>query len=69
VLVFALTKGAPDAARTALAQVPSAPPDLAVLDAVPLPPGLPARTTPPDTAATWDALLAGLGARPRRVAR
>jgi hypothetical protein len=37
------------------------------LDALPLPPGLPARTAP--DAAAWDALLAQLGATPRRVAR
>lgn len=67
VLVFALTRGTPEAAREALAAVPSAPPDVAILDAVPLPPGVPART-PPDLAA-WDALLADLSARPRRVAR
>ena len=66
-LVFALTRGTPEAARAALAAVPSAPSDVAILDAVPLPPGVPART-PPDAAA-WDALLADLGARPRRVAR
>jgi hypothetical protein len=67
VLVFALTRGTPDAAREALAAVPSAPRDVAVVDEVPLPPGVPART-PLDPAA-WDALLARLDARPRRVAR
>ncbi|WP_445150059.1 hypothetical protein [Baekduia sp. Peel2402] len=67
VLVFALTRGTPEAAREALAAVPSAPADVAILDAVPLPPGVPART-PPNSAA-WDALLADLSARPRRVAR
>jgi hypothetical protein len=37
------------------------------LDALPLPPGVPARE--PGDAAAWDALLAELGATPRRVAR
>lgn len=37
------------------------------LDALPLPPGLPARD--PADGAAWDALLAELGATPRRVAR
>lgn len=69
VLVFALTKGVPEAAREALGAVPSTPSELTVLDAVPLPPGVPARTIPDDGAAAWDALLAGLGARPRRLAR
>jgi hypothetical protein len=69
VLVFALTRGTPEAAREALAAVPSAPRDFAVVDALPLPPGVPARTPPRDGGAAWDALLEGLGARPRRVAR
>lgn len=38
------------------------------LDALPVPPGLPTRSDAPDAAA-WDALLAELGATPRRVAR
>jgi hypothetical protein len=37
------------------------------LAALPVPPGLPAREAP--DAAAWDALLADLGAAPRRVAR
>jgi hypothetical protein len=41
--------------------------DARLLDALPVPPGLPARDAP-DPAA-WDALLADLGATPRRVAR
>lgn len=69
VLVFALAKGAPEAAREALRAVPSAPADVAVVDALPLPPGVPARTAPPEAAAEWDALLARLGATPRRLAR
>ena len=43
-----------------------------VLDAVPLPPGLPARRDPAAAAAdaaAWDALLAALGARPRTSQR
>lgn len=67
VLVFALTRGTADAAREALAAVPSAPREIAVLDDVPLPPGVPART--PRDPAEWDALLDRLGARPRRVGR
>jgi hypothetical protein len=67
VLVFALTRGTPEAAREALAAVPSAPRDVAVVEEVPLPPGVPART--PRDPAAWDALLASLDARPRRVAR
>jgi hypothetical protein len=67
VLVFVLTRGTPEAAQEALAAVPSAPADVPMLDVVPLPPGVPARA-PADPAA-WDALLADLGARPRRVAR
>jgi hypothetical protein len=67
VLVFALTRGTPDAARRALAAVPSAPEEVAIVEAVPLPPGVPARTR--RDPAEWDALLERLGALPRRVAR
>jgi hypothetical protein len=67
VLAFVLAKGAPDAAREALAGVPSAPAALDLLDDLPLPAGVPARAAA-DPAA-WDALLARLGAQPRRVAR
>jgi hypothetical protein len=42
-------------------------PDPLRLDALPVAPGVPARTAP--DGAAWDALLAGLGATPRRVAR
>lgn len=67
VLVFVLTRGTPEAAREALAAVPSAPRDVTVLDAVPVPAGVPAQQ-PADPGA-WDALLDRLGARPRRLAR
>jgi hypothetical protein len=67
VLVFVLAGGDADAAREQLALVPSAAAEIEVLDAVPLPPGVPARE--PADAAAWDALLHRLGARPRRVAR
>lgn len=67
VLAFVLARGDAGAARGQLARVPSAPPEIAFLDAVPLPAGVPAQR-PADPAA-WDALLHRLGARPRRVAR
>jgi hypothetical protein len=67
VLVFVLTRGNVGAAREQLALVPSAPAEIELLDAVPLPTGLPAQE--PADAAAWDALLASLNARPRRLAR
>ncbi|HET6506158.1 MAG TPA: hypothetical protein VFG42_05175 [Baekduia sp.] len=67
VLAFVLARGDADAVREQLARVPSAPPEIAVLDGVPVPAGVPAQA-PADPVA-WDALLRRLGARPRRVAR
>lgn len=67
VLVFVLARGDADAAREQLARVPSAPADVGVLDAIPLPANVPARE--PVNAAAWDALLAELHARPRRMTR
>lgn len=67
VLAFVLTRGDAETAREQLARVPSAPREIAVLDAVPVPAGVPAQQ-PADPGA-WDALLERLGARPRRLAR
>jgi hypothetical protein len=66
VLVFVVTGGKGDA-RELVASLPTAPARIDTLAALPLPPGLPARA--PGDAAAWDALLADLGATPRRVAR
>ncbi|HWH92645.1 MAG TPA: hypothetical protein VNT03_02190 [Baekduia sp.] len=69
VLVFAVTGGKGGdlaaAATEILHAVPSAPTRVRVADALPLPPGAGGGADP----AAWDALLADLGARPRRVAR
>jgi hypothetical protein len=56
VRVFVATSGDPSALPFG---------DARALDTLPLPPGLPARDAP--DAAAWDALLAELGATPRRV--
>jgi hypothetical protein len=77
VLAFVLTDGRGDPAAAALerlAQVPGAPlASVLSAAAVGVPPGVGHRGEPMAgalaRAGAWDALLAGLGARPRRVAR
>jgi hypothetical protein len=70
VLVFVVTGGGAGAARDLVGALPNPPEVIAQRAAadVPLAPGVPARGAESDPAA-WDALLATLGARPRRVAR
>jgi len=67
VLVLTVLKGDVAAARERLAVVPAAAgAEPRVLAGVPLAPGVPARDGDPAArAAAWDALLGGLGARPR----
>jgi len=74
VLVFVVTGGKGDpvaAARELAAALPAAPATIRERTAGNLPPapGLPRRSDPPADPAAWDALLAELGATPRRVAR
>jgi hypothetical protein len=70
VLVFVVTGGGAGAARDLVGALPNPPEVIAQRAAadVPLAPGVPARGAESDPAA-WDALLATLGARARRVAR
>ncbi|WCB94718.1 hypothetical protein DSM104299_03457 [Baekduia alba] len=64
VRVLAVAKGDP---QEILAALPATSGGERLVETVPVPPGVPART--PADPAGWDALLADLGARPRRVAR
>ena len=66
VLVFLVAGGSGESGDV-LAALPSTPARVERRAAVPLPPGVPARAAA--DAAAWDALLADLGARPRRLAR
>jgi hypothetical protein len=75
VLVFLITGGKGDrvaAARELVAALPAGPAAIHERTAgdLPAPPGVPRRgDAPPVDRAAWDALLADLGATPRRMAR